>query len=403
VTAAELRRVLLESARRLPDELVFTPLAGATAVLLRIPVEKLVVEIPRARSVLLASWPAGTEPDAGSIEAGRTVLAAAVVARTRTGSRITVTRPPCHAWLAFARTEEGAPPRKPPRTLGETVLHARTAAGLSARELAASAGTAPTSVIELERGRDARASTLTALLGVLPGLSAWEMLGPERRTCSRREAWLWHRDLLGCEAEEERKVVRIGATGDARLHLETRRVRALRQRGDLVIRIGRTAGGLRSAASLRSVDARGETGNELRIVRSVEDEASHLLVVPASRLARGASWVREMAQANLYALTAERARARGIEGDEFEEGASFAATVAARVLRLRVELPAGYEPRSLRGFCWPAWQAPDPRGRDVAPLLHPEGLELRRRGRACEVVVEWPLPHVKYGIGWGLP
>src|SRR5207244_4394304 len=106
----------------------------------------------------------------------------------------------------------------------------------------------------------------------------------------------------------------------------------------------------------------------------------------------------------LYVMSAERARARTGDPGPFHEGASFAATLPTRRLRLVVRFPKGAWPENPSVHAWPLTQVPDPQAPDLAARLHPEGLhvETHRHRRTLSLSVERPLIYVKYALSWQL-
>jgi hypothetical protein len=117
------------------------------------------------------------------------------------------------------------------------------------------------------------------------------------------------------------------------------------------------------------------------------------------------SFTRELFHAGVYALCADRARERTGRGGPFHEGASFAAVLPARLLRLNIRFPAGAWPADVTVHAWPMSTAPDPSNPGLASQLHPRGFELAQRPRARTITlsVEHPLVGAKYGIAWRLP
>lgn len=296
-----------------------------------------------------------------------------------------------------------------PGNLAELLRRAREDAGLSRRAVAERMGVSAMTIVEAERGREPRRSTMDRWAAALPELSSWRLL-PFEGEIDRRVAWEHGRALHGCAAELEAKTVRISAEGHSELRIETEGLRRLREgRGELRVRLGHARSVLQAShARMRGMEAGPDDESEgLRISRVPGGGGPdlHELRIPAGLAERGASFTRKLEHRGVYVMTAGRARELTGQEGPFEEGASFGALLPTRVLRLVVKLPRGWWPEELRAHAWPLTQTPEPDLPDASTVLHPEGLEVEidRRRRRAVLEVEHPLVGFKYAMSWRLP
>lgn len=316
----------------------------------------------------------------------------------------------CHA-LAW---RPSAPPRpvmsRPARrrdSAAESLREGREARGLGVRELARRAGLSPSSIGRVEAGHDPRIDTLSRILPHLSRPSPEELLA--RETFTVDDAWHAQRDRTGLEAELELAEVVVAADGSARARLCTQALRRTRPgKGPARVRHGVTSTRhLRQAHRLDRVEARGDDGtSRVRVVARAPGPLVYELALGAAMDGAPIDAERELVVPRRLALPGQARNAGELGPEAPDEAVWFAASVAARRLRLEVHFPAGLMPRCFVAAslpqAWPPWLAlrhlasrlPSP-----TPSPTPE-LTIDRRRRVVVLEVERPRPGEQHAIGW---
>jgi transcriptional regulator with XRE-family HTH domain len=296
-------------------------------------------------------------------------------------------------------------------SLAAVLRAAREQAGWSQRELASRLQVSPVTVSRVESGHDVRCSTLSCYLRELPALSADRVFPQWRRAgaMARLDAWEHYRSLMGIEADEERKTLVITAEGDAHAVCETLRLRRVRpSEADLRIRYSSVqALGRRLPTVLKAIEeaiaAEAEdSGLKARVITRREGRLIHEITVPCHLAQVGASYARRLFDAKFFDPRADEAAG---EGRRFD-GAAIVPNHAVRRLRLTVKLPAGAWPERVWFGVHPRMLLEAPlEEADLAPWLHPEGLEttVSRKNRTLALSVEHPLVGFIYDIFWERP
>jgi transcriptional regulator with XRE-family HTH domain len=294
---------------------------------------------------------------------------------------------------------------------GEDGAHrwAREMSGRSLREAGAEAGLSAMAISKAERGGDLKVSSAQALLSALPRLSPWSLVaGSLDPTPALR--WSHAADLAGCIADEEWKVVTLLDDGSARIEIGTRGLRRLRGSGELRVRLGLDHPGLlRSRARLSEVRAGAAgpaTSVRITTIGGPDGERQQQLAIPAALARDGASHSRVLQHPVVYTMTRARAVARdpSLAATPLHEGTSFVPLVPCMSLGLEVRWPRGWHPAEVRAHAWPIWMPPDPEAREaLAGDAPPPELEVSPARRRMRLVVQRPLPGVKYALSWALP
>lgn len=314
-------------------------------------------------------------------------------------------------WDAKGPGMPGRGTRTPP-AIGARVRRARQEAGLSQRELARRMRVSHATLVEAERHRDVRASTLEALLKALPEVPAAFLL-PAREPAGRvevREAWTWLRDLQRLEADEVRKVVRIGTCRDAQVTIHTRGLRPLGEATTPLALLGALgkASWQSHGSVLRELQLRLPPADEQRVsVRKVSvtrDRTTHELRVPPDILAHGLDWCQRTTIHDLYARSIAEAQARTGHPEEqvFVQGNSQVTLVPAKRLVVEVRHILGFRPVDPWPTCVPMHFSPSTGPDGLLERLHPGEFRFEARPGLLRIVVEWPLGTLGYGIGWRL-
>jgi transcriptional regulator with XRE-family HTH domain len=290
-------------------------------------------------------------------------------------------------------------------TLASQVRRAREQARITSRELARRMGVSAATVIAMESGGDPRASTLRRLLAALPDLWAEDLfagLGRERwrRDLSPREIWLHDRNAWGVEAAEATRTLTLSAAGDGSEVIGTSRLRRLHAAAtDLVVKdgISRSAHGRIGPVYLEQDKAPADPELRVRWMHVLGDAPEFNLFVPASLAATGVSFSRSDRKELAYKMRQEHAD-RSI-------GPAYECFVPLRRLVIVVRFPRGYWPQRCGVFVRAGVNVTNPRWRDLAGDLHPDGLRVTedRKARTMELVVEHPLLGFRYSVTWQAP
>lgn len=305
----------------------------------------------------------------------------------------------------LATISAGAGADAPPRP-GEAIRAARVSAGLSQRELAARIHVSPATIALAERGQDQRRSHLVRLIRALPALTpdALVQATAAPRELTRREAWEYWRQLLGVEADEERKTLVITPEGDAHAVCETLRLRRVRPGGQpMRVRYSSVqALGRRLPTVLKAIEeavaAEAEdSGLKARVIARREGRLIHEIGVPARLAQVGASYSRRLFNAGFF-----DPRAEAVSGVHYD-GAAIVPFHPVRRLRLAVTLPQGRWPQQVFFGVHPRMMLDGPIDAvDATKRLHPEGLVTTRdpSTRTLTLSVDWPLVGFMYDVFW---
>jgi len=289
---------------------------------------------------------------------------------------------------------------------GRQVEAARERAGLSRRQLATRMDASPASVIELEAGHDPRVSTLRRALRALPGLWPEDLFVGMSRARTRldltpREAWLYFRNLVGVEALEASRALKLTRAGDGSETIATRGLRRLHASApgaDMIVQDG-ISPGARGRLGPVFLEQDGASLPELRVrwLRAVGHSQDFQLVVPAPLAEAGISFTRRDRKQQAYKMRPTDT-GRSI-------GPAYECFVPTSRLILSVGFPRGYRPADVSAHVRAGVQVTTPRWPDLAELLHPRGLELRVDLDAgiVELRVEQPLLGYRYSITWTAP
>lgn len=283
------------------------------------------------------------------------------------------------------------------RSLGDFLARARERAGLSIRALAREMGVSPATVLEAERGRNPRASTLEAYLRALPGVSPHALLqaATDCAPSVSPAAWSHYRDLHGFSASRLELSATLSKGGELTRTMVVKGLRSHRSslredRVELTLLLGCVT--FASPAVLRSLRPLEE--EKLGRRHLIEDGAvRHEYTFPAALDRHGVGY--------------RRIETGGTPADSELTPMPFDCGT-----RLDVRFPVaslstswsfeGEVPSGIRPAAWLRHQAVRPGDEDLLPQLHPGGLPLRwRRGRrTCVLEVEKPLVGTCYGLGW---
>ncbi|MEM7245787.1 MAG: helix-turn-helix domain-containing protein [Acidobacteriota bacterium] len=297
-------------------------------------------------------------------------------------------------------------------SLGDSLRAAREQAGLSCRQLATRMDVSHATILAIERGRDARASTLARYLEALPSLTAQDLLpaeGPEG-PISRDEVWRHYRDLFRIEASCIRKTAEVLANGDCETIHETTDLRDLSGRQqDLTILAGlqRTVY-MGSPSVLREIETEAASEEEslrTRVIRRRDGRQIQQFTIPAAVSSKGLSYVRRLVSKGVFAtLGTER---RNPEWDDLPiyEGCTVTVPFPVRQLEIEVRFPEGAWPKEVYFRAVHGLSQSVPDAQDQLATIHEGRFEtpMDRDAGRIRLVVQEPLCTLKYVIGWRLP
>ncbi|MEM7247421.1 MAG: helix-turn-helix domain-containing protein [Acidobacteriota bacterium] len=281
-------------------------------------------------------------------------------------------------------------------SLADVVRSARERMGLSQRQLAARLDVAPSTVAKVERGEDARASTLEQLMAGLPGLLATDLF-PQcvlHAPPSCPSSWALLRDGHGFVAETLRVALRLddGFRGElAQLQLRPVPEGAPDPPGLLAV--------LSAACIGRRSIVRG--------VLAGDDFAPRFELTEDGMVHRFES--RENGQG--WRASYHCDFGSGVTGhDEISEsmrerlglvGGGTHVTTPAETLELSVALEDDFPIEQARCLAWPEGVLPSTDAPDLMPLLHPTEVrfDIDPENARIGVVIRRPILGLTYAIG----
>lgn len=292
-----------------------------------------------------------------------------------------------------------------PPELGDVLRAARQRAGLSVRELAAQLGVSPSTVVDAERHRDVRLSTLRSYVSTLPGLSPQLLLGrgPGPRPVRSDAAWAYLRGVFAFTARLLRLEIDVEAAGRRVTRWTVEGVRSLG--GDLrdpAIRTGIMQVVSRGSAEARRRTVAGERDLALGVVDIRDGCFRHEFRFPRLLNRSGLTYTR-IQIADEEPPPGVPPPGRLPVSAPFASGASVAVEHPVERVELVVRFPTGGLPATARACAWTDVQALAADEPDLAPFLHPEGLRVSRapRDSTLRLRLERPLTPLQYGIAWG--